>query len=186
MKSKSANNIIRIALITAFILLIPFVAMQFSQDVDWGLFDFIFAGTLIFGTGLAYELVTRKAGSFPYRVGVALALAAAFLLIWVNAAVGIIGSEDNFANIMYVAVLAVGFLGSISSWFKPRGMARTMFAAALFQGLITIIALFIGWPELVGAQASKEILRTLGANAMFIVLFVGSAMLFQRASATPN
>ena len=37
----------------------------------------------------------RKTGDAAYRTAVGVALAAAFLLIWVNGAVGIIGSENN-------------------------------------------------------------------------------------------
>ncbi len=48
-----------------------------------------------------------------YRFAVGVALAAAFLLVWMNLAVGLIGSEDNPANLMYFGVLAVGFIGAI-------------------------------------------------------------------------
>ena len=95
MKNK---NIIRIALVTAFILLMPLVAMQFSAEVDWNLFDFVVAGTLLFGSGLTYELIASKAGNTAYRAAVGVAVAAALLLVWINLAVGIIGSEDNPVN----------------------------------------------------------------------------------------
>ena len=61
------KNIIRLALVTASILMIPLVAMQFSSEVNWTLFDFVFAGGLIFGTGLAYQLITRKKAAIQYR-----------------------------------------------------------------------------------------------------------------------
>ena len=51
------------AAVVAFILLIPLVAMQFTKEVNWDLFDFAFMGTVLFGAGLAYELVARKAKS---------------------------------------------------------------------------------------------------------------------------
>ncbi|MGK7368692.1 MAG: hypothetical protein ACNS64_00650, partial [Candidatus Halalkalibacterium sp. M3_1C_030] len=51
-----------LALITGSLLLIPLIAMQFTDEVVWTLSDFIFAGTLIFGTGLTYKLLTKKTG----------------------------------------------------------------------------------------------------------------------------
>jgi hypothetical protein len=34
--------------------------MQFSSEINWGLFDFIFAGTLFFVLILVIELIFRK------------------------------------------------------------------------------------------------------------------------------
>jgi hypothetical protein len=44
---------------------------------------------------------------------------AAFILIWMNLAVGIIGSEDNPANLMYGGVLAVAIVGAFMVRFRP-------------------------------------------------------------------
>jgi phosphoserine aminotransferase len=43
------------------LLIIPLVFMQFSNDVDWTLFDFMIAGLLLGGAGLLIELILRKA-----------------------------------------------------------------------------------------------------------------------------
>ena len=78
--------------VVALLLLVPLVRMQFTEEVNWDLFDFALMGALLFGTGLAYELLTKKASkTTAYRVAVGVALAAAFLLVWVQGAVGIIG-----------------------------------------------------------------------------------------------
>src|SRR5688572_17475229 len=90
----------------ALILLLPAAAMQFTDEVSWNAADFAFAAVLIAGTGIAFELAAKRSSSTTYRVAVGLALGAAVLLIWVNAAVGVIGSEDNPANLMYGVVLA--------------------------------------------------------------------------------
>ena len=127
MKNK---NIIRIALVTAFILLVPLVAMQFSDGVNWSLFDFVVAGTLLFGSGLTYELIARKAGNTAYRAAVGVAVAAALLLVWINLAVGIIGSEDNPVNLLYFWVLFIGIIGATIARLRPRGMALAMFVTA--------------------------------------------------------
>ena len=105
------KSIIRIALATAFILLLPLLAMQFTDEVVWDLADFAVAGVLLFGAGLTYELIARKAGHIAYRAAVGVAVAAALLLVWMNLAVGIMGNEGNPANLMYTGVLAVGIIG---------------------------------------------------------------------------
>jgi hypothetical protein len=168
------------AAVVALILMVPLVAMQFTDEVIWTLFDFVFMGALLFGTGLAYELVARKAGTIAYRVAVGLALAAAFLLVWINGAVGIIGSEDNPANLLYGGVLAIGFIGAIVARFHPHGMARALFATALAQALVPVIAFIIWKPSFAEAPG---ILGVFALNAFFVMLFVGSALLFRRASA---
>jgi len=176
MKNK---NIIRIALATALILLLPLLAMQFTDEVVWDLADFAVAGALLFGTGLTYELVARKIGSIEYRVAVGVALAAALILVWANLAVGLIGSEDELANVMYVGVLAVGLIGAIIARFRPRGMARALFATALAQALVAVIALIAGMHQYSGSSVSEIVY----VNVFFVALFIVSALLFQRASA---
>ncbi len=86
------KNILRIFLGTAVILAIPLIAMQFSDDVDWKLADFVIIGSLLIGTGLVYELVVRKVKNINYRIALGLALFAALFLAWVELAVGIFGS----------------------------------------------------------------------------------------------
>ena len=135
--------------------------------------DFVVAGALLFGTGLAYELVARKAGSIAYRAAVGVALAAALLLVWMNLAVGIIGSEDNPANLMYIGVLAVVIIGALIAHFRPQGMARALFATALAQALVAVIALI--------AEKDLAVFQLLMVNGFFVALWVGSALLFRRA-----
>ena len=160
-----------------FLLLLPLVAMQFTDQVVWDATDFAIFGALLLGAGLTCELAVRKTSNSAYRYAVGVAVAAAFVLVWVNGAVGIIGSEDNDANLMYGGVLAVGIIGAIIARFQPRGMARSLFATACAQALIAVIALVagLGSPE----NGPREIV---GVNAFFVVLFVGSALLFQKAA----
>jgi len=80
------------AVVVAFILLIPLVAMQFTEEVNWNLADFVVAGILLFGTGLTYEFFARKEGTVAYRVAVGIVIAVVFLLIWMELAAGIFGS----------------------------------------------------------------------------------------------
>ncbi len=175
MQSKA---MIRIVLTTAFILLLPLVAMQFTDEVAWDLADFVVAGALLAGTGFTYELVAKKGGNLAYRAAVGIALAAALILVWLNLAVGIIGSEDNPANLMYIGVLAVGLIGAVVARLEPRGMARALFATALAQALVPVIAMIISKPSVTSGLFVL--------NALFAILFVGSALLFRRAAHESN
>ena len=170
----------RISLATGFILLLPLLAMQFTDEVVWDLTDFIVMGGLLFGVGFAYEFATRRSETTVYRAAVGVGLVGAFLLFWVNGAVGIIGNEGQSANLMYGAVFAVGFIGSLMASFKPRGMARTLFAAAFTQMLVPVISLFI-WPPPVTSWV-PGVFGVFVLNAFFAMLFVGSALLFRNAA----
>jgi len=172
------KSIIHITLATAFILLLPLLAMQFTDEVVWELTDFAVAGALLFGAGLTYELVTRKADNIEYRAAVGVAVAAALILVWANLAVGLIGSEDNPANLMYVGVLAVGIIGAIIARLQSLGMVRVLFATALAQTLVAVIALIAGMDQYPGSSVSEIV----GLNFFFMALWVGSALLFWKAA----
>jgi hypothetical protein len=167
----------RIALAVAFILLLPLLAMQFTDQVVWDVTDFAVAGALLFGAGFTSELVARKAGNIAYRAAVGVAVAAALILVWMNLAVGLIGSEDNPANLIYVGVLAVGIIGAFIARLQPRGVARALSATAFAQALVAVIALIAG----LGYPWSGP-LEILVLNGFFVALFVGSAWLFRRAA----
>ena len=81
-----------IVLGVALLLLIPLVAMQFTDEVNWDLLDFVVMGTLLFGTGLVCELVMRKVRNLDYRIGLIAVILVALFLIWAELAVGIFGS----------------------------------------------------------------------------------------------
>jgi ABC-type Mn2+/Zn2+ transport system permease subunit len=89
MQSKS---LIRIVLITGLILLVPLIAMQFTDEVDWNLVDFVVMGALLFGTGLALEFTAKKLSNPVYRVIAGFTIVALFLLTWAELAVGIFGT----------------------------------------------------------------------------------------------
>jgi hypothetical protein len=89
---KVRQTVIRIVLATALILLVPLVAMQFTDEVTWTRFDFAVAGALLIGTGLIYVMLARKVNTPRHRAVVGVSLAVALLLVWIELAVGIVGS----------------------------------------------------------------------------------------------
>lgn len=179
MKNK---NILYLALATAALLSIPLLATLFGGEVHWSIYDFVFAGVLIFGTGLIYELISRGVKNNDYRIGLVISLGAGFLLIWSNLAVGIIGSEDNPFNTMYFGVILIGIIGALLSRFKPNGMAWTLFTMAIAQGLVPLIALSIGRPDVGTAEQLMGVIQVLGINAFFILLFITAGIFFRKAN----
>ena len=81
-----------IVLTVAILLLIPLIAMQFTDEVNWTLLDFIVAGILLLGTGFICELVIKKVKKTAYRIAFCLSILIALLLIWAELAVGIFGT----------------------------------------------------------------------------------------------
>lgn len=173
------GNRLRIAIwgSATFLLLLPLAAMQFTDDVNWGLGDFVTFGAMLAVACGTYESAARMTRDKTYRAAVGVAVAASFFLVWVNLAVGIIGSERNPANLMYAGVLAVGIVGAIIARFRPLGMARALVATASAQALAAMIALLVGWDDPWNGP-----LEILALNGFFIALFAGSAWLFRHAA----
>lgn len=162
----------------AALLFLPLVAMRFTTEVDWSASDFAVMGLLLGTVGLVAELLMRQSGSVTYRAGAAIAIAAAFLLVWVNLAVGFLGDENNLANLMFFAVLAAAAGGAILVRLRPAGMARAMVAAAGVQVLIGSVALLarLGSP---GAAGDHEAVM---GTSLFTGLWLASAWLFHKAA----
>ena len=108
----------------ALLLLHPLVAMQFIEGVAWDESDFILFGAMLLAAGGTLELATRISRSNAYRAAIGIAIAASFLLVWINLAVGIIGTENEPANLMFGGVIAVAITGAIIARLRPDGMAR--------------------------------------------------------------
>jgi hypothetical protein len=183
------KNIVRLAIVVGLILLVPLWGNHFIDGWNWDLFDFVCAGALLFGTGLAYELIARKGGTAAYRAAVVIACAGALLLVWMNAAVGIIG--DGPVNLLYFAVPAVLIAGAFIARLQPHARALALVATALAQMLVPVIALVI-WnaggqdllihPNSPNPPFDPGIAQVFALNAFFAMLWVVSALLFRRAA----
>lgn len=89
MKNKRA---IIITSVIVVLLLIPAVAMKFTNEVNWETSDFIIAAVLLFGTGLACEVILRTVTKPIHRIIICGVVLLALLLVWAEMAVGIFGS----------------------------------------------------------------------------------------------
>lgn len=171
------KNIIIIAAITVSILMIPLIAMQFTDEVNWSPFDFMIMGILIFGTGVVYEWIASRGNDKLYRIAVSIAVFTAFLLTWINMAVGIIGSDKNEVNLMYFSLIPIGLAGALLVKFKANGMAMVAFGLAAVQMIIPIIAFMINKPDF-----DPGVAAVFAINAVFSMLFICSGLIFKRSA----
>lgn len=74
------------------ILSVPFIAMQFTNEVKWTISDFVIMGILLFGTALIIEFILRHIKSWKSRIILCVFALAALLLIWAELAVGTFGT----------------------------------------------------------------------------------------------
>jgi hypothetical protein len=92
-KFKMKNKrLIIIQSVLGILLFIPLIAMEFTDEVNWDIFDFVVMGILLSGTGLLCELVLRRIKGRFNRIMICAAVLFLFVLIWAELAVGIFGS----------------------------------------------------------------------------------------------
>lgn len=158
----------------ACLLLVPAIAMQFfpGSGFNWTVGDFVAMGVLLAVACGIYELGAWLSGNIAYRAGFGLAALTGFLTVWVNLAVGMLGSEDGEINLMFAGVLFLVAAGSLVVRFKPLGMARVMFIAAVAQ----LAAVGVGVS--MGEFEARELMFT----AMFALPWLASAALFRKAA----
>lgn len=161
----------------ACLLLLPLLAMRLvpGSGVDWTPSDFVVMGAMLAIACGTYELMAWISGNPVYRAAAGVAILAGFLTVWVNLAVGMVGSEANPYNLLFAGVLAVALLGAVFARLRARGMARAMCAAALAQALLAGIALVAGWDH-----------RGAVFAAAFSVPWLLSAALFALAARAPD
>lgn len=112
--------------------------------------------------------------STMYRIAIGLTLVASCLLIWLSLGIGIIGEDGDLANMMYFGVIAIGVIGAAISRLQPLGMAYSLFAMALAQALVAVIALTLGLGLPYSGPAEIILL-----NGFFVAMFAVSGWLFR-------
>lgn len=162
----------------AALLTVPAIAMRFTEEVQWTASDFVVMGGMLAAACGAFELLLRAGNDVAYRLGAAVAVLGVFFLVWVNLAVGIIGSEHNHANRMFAAVIATVVGGACVSRLQAAGLARTMLAASGWQVLIAAIAVIGRLGSTESGMWPKDIL---GCTVILCTLWLVAAALFHRA-----
>ena len=154
------------------LLLTPLVMMQISDEWHWTIGSFLFAGIMIGGVGLLYELAERASESLAYRGGVAVALVTSFLTVWA------VFVRDDGNGIGFFLLIMAAAVGGFSAWFRPAGMARTMLGVAIMQALLAV--------AIATAPSTASIpngpLKALLSGCFFTVLWLISAAFFRAAA----
>lgn len=135
-------------------------------------------GILVGGVVLMIWLAFRRSSNKAYRAGAAIAMASAFLLIWINGAVGIIGNENNDANLMFVGVLLISGCGALVARGEPGKMALAMYVTAAAQALVAIIELIGRF----GASDPSWPREIIVLTVFFCALWLFSAGRFRKAA----
>lgn len=160
------------------LLLVPLIAMQFTSEVNWTASDFAVAAVLLGSVGLAIEGVLRISDRLVYRAAAAVAVLTAFFTVWGNLAVGFIGSENEPANLIYFAAIALGFLAAIVVRFKAAAMSVITAALAVVMVLAGAYAVSAGLGfEVMGGEGRVTLI--------VVVLWLASSFLFHRAARSP-
>ncbi|MEM7763855.1 MAG: hypothetical protein AAF290_07210 [Pseudomonadota bacterium] len=133
---------------------------------------------LVTGLWLVYRHIRPKpAAPRAQRFAWQVTLFGVFLMLWVSGAVGIIGSEDNPANLMFAALLATGVCGSAISRLRPKGLRITLALMAVAQ----IIIALVDWQWRLGAAGLAWPRDVWTATTIFTIIWLVAAVLFDRA-----
>ena len=118
-------------------------------------------------------------GTTQYRLGIAIALFAGAFQVWVNLAVGIVGSEDNPVNQGFFMVVATAGACAFTARFRAEGMARAMVATA---GVQTLLALAVATAPSLAQDEPKGPLGVLVLSGGFVALWLLAGFFFHRSS----
>lgn len=154
----------------------PLVAMQFTTSVVWTGSDFVFAAAMLAVVCGAVEMAMRSGAHWAYRAGVVLSVGTAVALVWINLAVGVLGSEGDMVNLLYAGVLVIGLACAAFARLKASGMAWTLAAVVIAQCLVPVVVLAM---REMPAMSTAEVV---GVTAFFAVPWLVAAALFGYAA----
>jgi hypothetical protein len=156
------------------LLVAPLAAMQFTAEVQWSPTDFAVAAVVLGLTAGACEIALRASPHWFYRLGAAVGIGAAFLILWADLAVGFVGDGGARINLVFLAPILVAIAGAAVARLRPAGLVRALIAAAAAQALAALIA--------IAAGRAPEPPQLLVVTAFFDLLWLTSALLFWTAA----
>ena len=109
--------------------------------MNWDLLDILTFAAMVTALAIIGVSAWRWGRTRAYRLGAAIAALGAFTLAWMNGAVGIIGNEENEANLLFFGVLGVAAAGVLIARFRAKGMAVALYATAIAQVLVAAFAI---------------------------------------------
>lgn len=167
-----AQTVLRVALASLALLMVPLVASRLVEGWNWSAGAFVRVYLLFFLTGMLYAAIARRMGSWSYKAGVALAMAAGFALAWST----MVQTADSGhpERLWYLSVLVVGFLGACLSRLKAPGLSITLFTMAALLAIISVLL-----PS--GAPPDMALRMAIG-HGVFVALFTASGLLLRHAS----
>lgn len=128
------------------LLILPAIAMRLTPEVDWTASDFIFAAIILTALGIGGEIAFRVGRSAPHRMGIGIAAIGGFLTVWINGAVGMLGSEGEATNLAFIAMAGVAAVLSFLVWFRPSSMRWIMTVLSAGQFAVGVAAGFWTMP----------------------------------------
>jgi hypothetical protein len=156
--------------LSAAVLALPAIAMQFSKEIAWGPEDFAVVGALLALLCLTVELAARTSSKRYFLAGIALAGIGGFALIFINVAVGIIGSEEDPRNLVFYSIPALGFLGALITRFKSTVLVRLLVIMSAIQLSAALLA------------PADMVRIMIPFTGIFVGLWLSSALLIQRST----
>jgi hypothetical protein len=83
---------IKILRVVGLLLLIPLIAMQLTNEVNWSLFDFMIMGAMLTITGLLGGVIFKRVKNSGYRLILTITIVLILFLLWAELAVGLFGT----------------------------------------------------------------------------------------------
>lgn len=92
MNALNLNQMSYRSFLPLLLLLIPLIAMQITDQVNWSLFDFLIMAILLIFVGVGLEFMLRKNKTLANRLIYGVLLLLIFLVIWAELSVGVFGT----------------------------------------------------------------------------------------------
>lgn len=112
------------------------LALPAILHFPWSGGDFVVMGVMLASVGGGIEFLLRRSGNALVRLGSIVGVVSCFLTIWVNLAVGMIASEDNPYNQLFLLPILLFIGGALVTRFRASGMTWATLLAAAAQFLL--------------------------------------------------
>lgn len=95
--STIGRSVLRVSIGVAAVLAIPLIGMALSDEVAWGVFDFVLAGVLLGVVGASFELAARRSGNGAIAAG----------LVALGVIAGLVGEADDAPGMVLLGGLMI-------------------------------------------------------------------------------